>query len=93
MEEIANIDDLVAKLSSVQLPQEEFCPSEITEWLDIFSPSYGTRKELTFGLLPTVGAFLGRSELKLFLTHKERANMYCIALAPSGGRQNTSRPT
>ena len=85
MEEITNIDDLIAKLSSVQLPWEEFCPSEITEWLDIFSRSYGTRKELTlFGLLPTVGALLGRSELRLFSTHKERANMYCIALAPSG---------
>ena len=84
MEEITNIDDVFAKLSSVQLPREEFCPSEIAEWLDIFSRSYGTRKEQTlFGLLPTVGALLGRSELRLFPTHKERANMYCIALAPS----------
>lgn len=85
MEEITNIDDLIAKLSSVQLPWEEFCPTEITEWLDIFSRSYGTRKELTlFGILPTVGALLGRSDLKLFSTHKERANMFFIALAPSG---------
>ena len=84
MEEITNIDNLVTKLSSVELPWEEFCPNDITEWLDIFSCSYGTRKELTlFGLLPTVGALLGRSELRLFSTHKERANIYCIALAPS----------
>lgn len=27
---------------------------------------------------------LGKTELKLFSTHKERGNMYCIALAPSG---------
>ena len=85
MEEINTIDDLALKLSNVQLPWDEFCPNELTQWLNIFARSHGTTKELTLlGILPTVGALLGKTELKLFSTHKERGNMYFIALAPSG---------
>ena len=85
MEEINTIDDLALKLSNVQLPWNEFCPNKLTQWLNIFACSHGTTKELTLlGILPTVGAPLGKTELKLFSTHKERGNMYFIALAPSG---------
>ena len=85
MEEINNIDDLVSKVMNVSLPWEDFCTNEITEWLDVFSHAHGTRKELVFfGILSTVGALLGKTELKLFSTHKERANMFFIVLAPSG---------
>ena len=85
MEEINTIDDLVLKLTNVKLPWDEFCPNELTNWLNVFARSHGTTKELTLsGILPTVGALLGKTELKLFSTHKERGNMYCIALAPSG---------
>ena len=85
MEEIKSIDDLVSKLTNISLPWEDFCTKEITDWLDVFSLAHGTRKELTlFGILSTVGALMGKTELKLFSTHKERANMFFIALAPSG---------
>ena len=85
MEEINTIDDLVSKLTNVTLPWDDFCPSELTNWLNVFARSHGTSKELTvLGILPTVGALLSKTELKLFSTHKERGNMYFIALAPSG---------
>ena len=85
MEEINTIDDLVLKLTNVKLPWDEFCPNELTNWLNVFARSHGTTKELTLlGILPTVGALFGKTELKLFSTHKERGNMYCIALASSG---------
>ena len=85
MEEINTIDDLVLKLTNVKLPWDEFCPNELTNWLNVFACSHGTTKELTLlGILPTVGALLGKTELKLFSTHKKRGKMYCIALAPSG---------
>jgi len=85
MEEITNFDDLVSKLSNVKLPWDEFCPTDVTDWLDVFAKSHGTTKELTLlGILPTVGALLGKTELKLFSTHKERGNMFFIALAPCG---------
>ena len=85
MEEINSIDDLVSKVMNVSLPWEDFCPAEITEWLDVFSRAHGTRKELVFfGVLSTIGALLGKSELKLFSTYKERANLFFVALAPSG---------
>ena len=85
MEEINTIDDLVLKLTIVKMPWDEFCPNELTNWLNVFARSHGATKELTlFGILPTVGALLGKTELKLFATHKERGNMYCIALAHSG---------
>ena len=84
MEEINTIDDLVSKLTNVTLPWDDFCPSELTNWLNVFARSHGTSKELTLlGILPTAGALLGKTELKLFSTHKERGNMYFIALAPS----------
>ena len=80
--EINTIDDLVLKLTNVKLPWDEFCPNELTNWLNVFSRSQETTKELTLlGILPTVGALLGKTELKLFSTRKERGNMYCIALA------------
>lgn len=85
MEEINTIDDLVSKLTNVTLPWDDFCPSELTNWLNVFARSHGTSKELTLlGILLTVGALLGKTELKLFSTHKERGNMYFIVLAPSG---------
>ena len=75
----------MSKLTNVTLPWDDFCPSELTNWLNVFARSHGTSKELTLlGILPTVGALLGKTELKLFSTHKERGNMYFIALAPSG---------
>ena len=85
MEEINTIDDLVSKLMNVSLPWEDFAPQQITNWLDTFSRAHGTCKELTLmGILPTVGALLGKTEIKLFSTHKERGNMFFISLAPSG---------
>ena len=82
MEEINTIDDLVLKLTNVKLPWDEFCPNELTDWLNVFARSHGTTKELTLsGILPTVGALLGKTELKLFSTHKER------------GKSNQLQPT
>jgi len=67
------------------LPWDEFCPTDVTNWLDVFAKSHGTTKELTLlGILPTVGALLGKTESKLFSTHIERGNMFFIALAPFG---------
>ena len=79
MEEINTIDDVVLKLTNVKLPWDEFCPNELTNWLNVFARSHGTTKELTLlGMLPTVDALLGKTELKLFSTHKER--VICIVL-------------
>ena len=77
MEEIKNIDDLVSKLTTVKFPWDDFCPSDITNWLNVFAKSHETTKELTLlGIIPTVGALLGKTELELFSTHKERGNMF-----------------
>lgn len=85
MEEITNFADLVSKLSNVKLPWDEFCPTDVTNWLDVFAKSHGTTKELTLlGILPTVGALLGKTELKLFSTHKERGNMFLSPLPHPG---------
>ena len=75
MVEINFIDDLVLKLTNVKLPWDEFCPNELTNWLNV-----GTTKEYT--LLGILGALLGKTKLKVFATHKERGIMYCISLAP-----------
>ena len=45
MEEINTIDDLVSRLTNVTLPWDDFCPSELTNWLNVFARSHGTSKE------------------------------------------------
>ena len=80
MVEINFIDDLVLKLTNVKLPWDEFCPNELTNWLNVFARSDGTTKEYT--LLGILGALLGKTKLKVFATDKERGIMYCISLAP-----------
>ena len=83
MEEINNFDELVSKLTKVSLPREEFAPPDITNWLNTFSNAHGTNKELALcGILPTVGALLARTGLKLFSIHRERGNMFVISLPP-----------
>ena len=90
MEEIKSIDDLVSKVTNISLPWEDFCTAEITEWLHVFSRAHGTRKELTLsGILSTVCVLMGKTELKLFSTYKERANLFFYSPSSIWVREDT----
>ena len=59
------------------------------EWFDIFARSHGTTRELLLvRALASMSALIGKTTLEVFLSYKEKGNLFFIAVPQSGSRKS-----
>ena len=84
-EEICSVQDLEKRVSSVLFPFQEVVPQSVIEWFDIFVRSHSTTRELLLvSALASTSALIGKTTLEVFLSYKEKGNLFFIAVAQSG---------
>ena len=83
--EVKSVSDLEIKLSEIHIPREEIAPQNIQDWLEMYSKSHGTSRDLLLaGMLPCTSALIGNARVKLFDSWQEKGNLFFLGLSPSG---------
>ena len=85
VEEIRSVAELEQVMSSVHLSFEDVTPAVMHEWMQTFSASHGTTRELLLlSSLTSTSALIGNTSLEVFPSYEEKGNLFIVAVAPSG---------
>ena len=69
--QVRSINDLEKKLSENVILWDEIAPTQIREWMDVFSQSHGGNKELLLiNILASVSALIGDTTVKVLIRGK-----------------------
>lgn len=83
--ELRNLSELETKLGEVMFSFSDIVPENLREWFTVYSSSHGTTRELLLlSVLTSTNALVGKTVVEVFSTYEERANLFLIAIAPSG---------
>lgn len=83
--ELRNVVDIETKMGELTLPFNDIVPDNISRWLDVLAKSHGTTRELLLiSALASTSALVDKSTTQVFSTYEEKANLFFIAVAPSG---------
>lgn len=83
--EIRNVVDVEIKMGEIVLPINDIVPENVGNWFDVLAKSHGTTRELLLiSALASTSALVDKSTIKVFATYEEKANLFFIAVAPSG---------
>ena len=69
VEQIRSLNELESKLGEVNIPWRDIAPQSIVEWLEIFTKSSESSKDLLLtSLMGTTSSLMGDSKLKILET-------------------------
>lgn len=83
--ELRNMVDVEIKMGEITLPFNDIVPHDLGNWFDVLAKCHGTTRELLLiSALTSTSALVDKSTVKVFSTYEEKANLFFIAVAPSG---------
>lgn len=83
--ELRTVVDIESKMGEIILPFTDIVPDDVSRWLGVLAKSHGTTRELLLiSALTSISALVNKSTIKVFATYEEKANLFFIAVAPSG---------